>query len=145
MTGKEYLQLANTATNKIQFWNEVFNLPLERFASDYSTGMKKKLAFIALLLQDRPIWLLDEPFNGVDFESNEKMTKIISALGNKKTILISSHILDKLTQVSDTIYILEEGIIKHKVDKNSFSHLSSKLRKEIDTSIQNKLNTLYDN
>lgn len=44
--------------------NKVFQLPLERFSSDYSTGMKKKLALISLLLQDNDLYILYEPLMG---------------------------------------------------------------------------------
>ena len=139
MTGGEYLDLLHESKDKIQFWNEIFSLPLNQFARDYSTGMKKKLAFMAVLLQDKPIWLLDEPFNGVDFETNEKMSKILSTAAQNKTILISSHILDKLTGICDRISVLDAGLIDKTLAKGSFDELSKMLRQEIDQSLQTKM------
>ena len=58
ITGLEYLEFCMKAkglpvsTLTIQHLNEIFQLPLDRYAAEYSTGMKKKLGFMALLLQE---------------------------------------------------------------------------------------------
>lgn len=80
ITGMEYLSLLCNARN-IEPINSVekniFDLPLNEYASNYSTGMKKKLAITALLLQENKFFILDEPFNGVDIHSNIIITEII--------------------------------------------------------------------
>lgn len=74
ITGLEHLEFCMKAkglpvnTPTIQHLNEIFQLPLDRYAAEYSTGMKKKLGFMALLLQDNDVFILDEPFNGVDLK-----------------------------------------------------------------------------
>lgn len=71
ITGLEHLEFCMKAkglpvnTPTIQHLNEIFQLPLDRYAAEYSTGMKKKLGFMALLLQDNDVFILDEPFNGI--------------------------------------------------------------------------------
>lgn len=62
----------------------LFNLPLDEYVDTYSTGMKKKLALIGVLLLDKPIIILDEPFNGLDFEGVHILYKIIRTLKSKK-------------------------------------------------------------
>lgn len=98
ITGKEYLEFCIKAKGKkmdakaIDSLNKVFQLPLERFASDYSTGMKKKLALMALLLQENDLYILDEPFNGVDLYGCIQLKRIIRELKNKgKTVILSIH------------------------------------------------------
>ena len=55
--------------------------------------MKKKLAITAILLQENECFILDEPFNGVDIQSNIILTEIILKLKElNKTVLVSSHI-----------------------------------------------------
>jgi len=80
ITGWEYLQLFCNA-RKIAITNfkerNIFNLPLNQYAITYSTGMKKKLALTAILLQQNEYFILDEPFNGVDIQSNLIITEII--------------------------------------------------------------------
>ena len=78
ITAKEYLQLlANARDIKLDNIDErnIFDLPLNQYASTYSTGMKKKLALTAILLQKNDVFILDEPFNGVDIQSNILITR----------------------------------------------------------------------
>ncbi len=61
ITGKEYIQLLcnarNTKFSEIDDRN-IFDLPLDQYASTYSTGMKKKLALTAILLQNNDYFIL---------------------------------------------------------------------------------------
>ena len=51
---------------KISVISIFFELPLNQYAETYSTGMQKKLAIIGMLLQKNEVFILDEPFNGLD-------------------------------------------------------------------------------
>lgn len=109
MTGKEYIQLhANARNLKIDFSlkKPLFDLPLNEYAANYSSGMKKKLALMALLYQENEVYILDEPFNGVDLQSNTLIVALILKLkAAGKIILISSHILSTLTDTCDEIIL----------------------------------------
>ncbi len=132
ITGKEYLQLlANARQVKLTNLDEknIFDLPLQQYASTYSTGMKKKLAFTAILLQENDVFILDEPFNGVDIHSNLIITEIIKklkALG--KTIIISSHIFSTLQETCDKIYLLKDGEVLKSVEQNAFKQLETEMK-----------------
>ena len=135
MTGREYLRFVRDDHDLIERWNQVFNLPLEQYADEYSTGMRKKLALIAVLLQQRPVLILDEPFNGVDWESNEKIMALLAqGIARNAATLISSHILDTLTTVCDRISVLKEGVQRRTYVRAEFAELEreSKLRLEVD-------------
>jgi ABC-2 type transport system ATP-binding protein len=125
ITGHEYLQLLCNARG-IEYkrkgnLSNVFELPLERYASTYSTGMKKKLALTGLLLQKNKVFILDEPFNGVDVESNQLIIEIIKVLKEMgKLIIISSHILSSLRDICDSYLVIKEGIIQKHYDKEEF-------------------------
>lgn len=127
MTGGEYLRFftqKNTDFN-INEWNTIFDLPLNNYVTSYSTGMKKKLAFLGILSLNRPILILDEPFNGLDLETNEVIKQIIRQLQqNGKTIIVTSHILETLTTICSEIHYLNDGVIQATYDKNSFQQLS---------------------
>lgn len=142
MRGIEYLKLINNNFTQIDQWNEIFNLPLNELVDNYSTGMKKKLAFIGILLQDRPILLLDEPFNGVDLEGNEKMISILNHIKKDKIILISSHVLSLLTSLSDHIFVLEKGQIKDDFHRDQYEILKANLKNDIETNIKKTLDNL---
>jgi ABC-2 type transport system ATP-binding protein len=137
MTGMEHLRFIHDDPALIQRWNQVFHLPLEQYAQEYSTGMRKKLALIAVLLQQRPVLILDEPFNGVDWESNEKIMALLQqGIAQNAATLISSHILNTLTRVCDRISVLKEGILFQTFARHEFAELehSSKQRLEVDLS-----------
>ena len=57
-----------------------------------SFGQKKKLQLLLLMLVNKPIWILDDPFNGLDNATILKVTKLLSKKVNSKgTIIIASH------------------------------------------------------
>jgi ABC-type Na+ transport system ATPase subunit NatA len=73
----------------------------ERFA-DYSLGMKQRLGIAAALLGDPALIVLDEPANGLDPIGMSEMRDLLRRLAAEgRTILVSSHILSELEQVSD--------------------------------------------
>lgn len=131
MTGSEYLIFVCKAreieTFDIDSYN-LFELPLEKYAANYSTGMKKKLALTGLLLQQNDVYVLDEPFSGVDFESNLLIKELILALKKaNKMLIVSSHILSTLTELCDEIHFLENGIINTSTSKENFDTIEQKM------------------
>lgn len=132
ITGWEYLKLLCLARG-IQEDNfdeqNIFNLPLGEYAEHYSTGMKKKLALLGILMQKNQIFILDEPFNGVDIQSSILISEIINKLKRKgKTILISSHIFSTLKDHCGTIHLLEDGTIENSVLPQDFDSLEDEMR-----------------
>ena len=132
ITGLEYLQLLSKARGvKESAFEEknIFDLPLKQYASTYSTGMKKKLALLAILLQKNEYFILDEPFNGVDIQSNMILKELFLKLkqGNK-TILISSHIFGSLREICDEIHFLKDGLIQRSVKPAEFDQLENELK-----------------
>lgn len=130
ITGGEYLRIF-PQTNKdfrLEQLNELFRLPLKELVSSYSTGMKKKLALLGQLQQDKPIYILDEPFNGLDLESNRVLELIVAQLKAKgKTVFISSHILSPLLECCDLIHVLETGTIRKSYGRNDFAQIVTDL------------------
>ena len=132
ITGKEYIQLLINARNQnisnIEDRN-IFDLPLNQYASTYSTGMKKKLVLTAILIQKNDLFILDEPFNGVDIQSNIVITEIIKKLKElEKTVIISSHIFSTLADTCDEIYLLKNGAIIRKVNQPDFNNLETEMK-----------------
>ena len=142
ITAREHLQFICNA-RKIKGVDldktNIFDLPLDRFASGYSTGMKKKLAITGILIQKNQFFILDEPFNGVDIQSNLLISELILALKAKgKTLIISSHILSSLTDICDQFIILKEGRIVQQAGRDEFSEIERQMRKsEIGNKLQN--------
>jgi ABC-2 type transport system ATP-binding protein len=143
ITGREYIRLLCNARKTIPGDiddRNIFGLPLNEYASTYSTGMKKKLALTAILMQDNACFILDEPFNGVDIQSNMIITNIIHKLRSlQKTVIISSHIFSTLSDTCDEIHLLREGEFVKKVHKEEFSDLEDSMK---EVSIGNKIEKL---
>jgi len=143
ITGREYIRLLcnarNIDTGDIDERN-IFDLPLNQYASTYSTGMKKKLALTAILMQENKCFILDEPFNGVDIQSNILITDIILKLKDLgKTVIISSHIFSTLSDTCDEIHLLKDGVFIKKVFKEDFSKLETEMK---EFTIGNKIEKL---
>jgi ABC-2 type transport system ATP-binding protein len=134
ITGNEYLNIFS-ASNKdfsLNVFQELFKIPLDDIIETYSNGTKKKLALLAVLKQDKPIYIFDEPFNGLDLETNKVLEIVIKKLKEKgKTIFISSHILEPLTDICDNIHLLSSGIITASYKENNYSELKQGLFDEL--------------
>lgn len=132
MTGAEYLRLCCMARQvpvpDLQAHN-LFELPLNEYATHYSTGMKKKLALLGLLLQQNQLYLLDEPFNGLDLQSNTLLLEIIAALKAKgRTVVLASHIFSTLRDSCDQIALLQAGRLTQQVAPSEYPALADQLR-----------------
>ena len=134
ITGLEYLkfmcQSRSIDSGKLLERN-VFNLPLNRYAETYSTGMKKKLALTAILMQENSVFILDEPFNGVDIQSNILISEIILKLkALNKTIILSSHIFSTLSDTCDQIFLLKKGEFSNPILKHEYAELEKSMKEE---------------
>jgi len=133
ITGREYLQLFKNKAFPVEKWNELFLLPLDELIDGYSSGMKKKLALMGCLKQDKPVMILDEPFNGLDIESTRILRMVLLKLKEKsKTIIITSHIIETLTNLCDSIHFLDEGKIKFSKSKSEFAVFEKEIFQRID-------------
>lgn len=134
ITGNEYLNIFEKTNEnfKLDSLQQFTKLPLDDLIETYSTGMKKKLALLAILKQDKPVYLLDEPFNGIDMETNKIIELIIQALKEKgRTVFISSHILDPLIRVCDKVYFLEEGKFTKTYSKDDYHKMEDELFEDL--------------
>lgn len=133
ITGAEYLNLFRNEEFEVEQWNKLFNLPLDKIIDGYSTGMKKKLALLGVLKQNKPLMILDEPFNGLDIETCRIIRMILLRLKERnKTIIITSHIIETLTNLCDFIHYLESGSIKFSKDKSGFSQFEREVFDKIE-------------
>jgi len=112
----------STFKDKIEHYAEKFNLSNWIFEpiSNLSTGMKQKVEIIRILIQNPSILLLDEPFSGLDFNTIKLLIKILIELRGKKnlTIVIATHKIEVVQEISDTILILKRGKISKFAPKN---------------------------
>jgi ABC-2 type transport system ATP-binding protein len=143
ITGLEYLKLMCNARD-IKLYNpqekNIFDLPLDRYAENYSTGMKKKLALTATLLQRNEIFILDEPFNGVDIQSNIIIKELLIKLKElDKIVILSSHIFSTLNETCDYLHHLKDGEIINSVGKEKFNLIEKNM---ISSTVENRIEKL---
>ena len=106
---------------------EVVNLPYrdKKLFSQYSLGMKQRLAIALAVMHNPELLILDEPINGLDPIGIAEMRGFIRELCDStgKTILISSHILSEIALLADDIGIIDHGIL---LEEESLEELEAK-------------------
>ena len=106
----------------------------KKYIRDLSKGNQKKVGIVAALIGSPSVIILDEPFANLDPTTQIRLKKIIKKLStyNRVTVLISSHDLQDVTDVSERIVLLEKGkIIKDiKTSEKTLKELESYFTKE---------------
>ena len=94
-----------------------FNLPLKKKIKEFSTGMRAKLKLLAAMSHGAELLILDEPTAGLDVVARQELLELLQDYldqGEKRSVLISSHISGDLEMFCDDIYMIHEGnIILH--------------------------------
>lgn len=95
--------------------------------SSLSTGMEGRLKLILTLSRDSKLYLFDEPLNGIDFVSREKIINtIITEMNEEKTMVISSHLVAEMENLLDSAILIKDGQIATIVDTESLRENQSK-------------------
>jgi ABC-2 type transport system ATP-binding protein len=123
--------------NFLNQFEDLFNgeiLGGKKYIRDLSKGNQKKVGIIAALIGSPKIIILDEPFANLDPTTQIRLKKIIKKLAQEKetTILVSSHDLQDVTEVSERIVLLEKGKIVRdiKTDSKTLKELEEYFTKE---------------
>ena len=116
-------------SNYIKSALELVNLPYQdkKLFSQYSLGMKQRLAIALAVMHDPAVLILDEPINGLDPIGIAEVRSFIRELCDVrgKTILISSHILSEIALLADDIGIIDHGKL---LEEESLAELEQKNR-----------------
>lgn len=81
--------------------------------AQYSLGMRQRLGLAQAMMEDPDIYLLDEPFNGLDKEATHHVRGLFQNLKARgKVIVLVSHYAQEMENNCDKIYEMEEGKIK---------------------------------
>ena len=118
--------------NAIKNTLDLMGLPYKdkKLFSQYSLGMKQRLAIALAIMHDPELLILDEPINGLDPIGIAEVRSFIRDLCNErgKTILISSHILSEIALLADDIGIIDHGAL---LEEESLEELETKSSKHI--------------
>ncbi|CAM3580749.1 ABC transporter ATP-binding protein [Flavobacterium chungbukense] len=127
LTANEFYDFyAHLLDLKTFVFNEIFEVPENQLIREFSTGMKKKTYLNAVFQKDFLIYILDEPFNGLDLESNYLLMNYIRELSKTSIVLISSHILEILYKDCDKIFLLKDKKVTE-FEKKEFSEIEKNL------------------
>ena len=96
----------------------------EGYISNLSKGMRQRIGLAQALLHRPQVLILDEPTIGLDPVQIIEVRKLIQALGQDHTILLSTHILSEAQQVCDRVMIINKG---HIVAEDTPQHLQNRL------------------
>lgn len=118
MSGYQYLEFISSFY-KLQHAKQDISELVQYFFEDvaaislpikgYSFGMRQKILLIASLLHKPSILILDEPFNGLDIFSTEKLIRLLQSIKPHTITFIASHNLSFLDKLVNRIVIIDQG------------------------------------
>ena len=108
----------------------------KKLFSQYSLGMKQRLAIALAVMHDPELLILDEPINGLDPIGIAEVRSFIRELcdARGKTILISSHILSEISLLADDVGMIDHGTV---LEEESLEELEQKSSKHIHFTVSN--------
>lgn len=92
-----------------------------RVVRGFSRGMRQRLGIAAALVREPRILILDEPTSALDPLGRDEVIRLIDRLGQRMLVIFSSHILDDVDQVSETLIVLHEGALLYAGPRAEFT------------------------
>lgn len=102
----------------------------KKLFSQYSLGMKQRLAIALAVMHDPELLILDEPINGLDPAGIVEIRNLLKSLNKEygMTILVSSHILEELYQTASEFILIDKGKI---IEEISDRELNDRCKRHI--------------
>ncbi len=100
------------ADQRIDFWLDRMKLSewKKKKTSDLSKGMSQKIQFVATVLHDPDLLILDEPFSGLDPVNVEFLIEVVAELkAQHKTIIFSTHLMETAERLCDDIILISKA------------------------------------
>ncbi|MBK1468304.1 ATP-binding cassette domain-containing protein [Parvimonas parva] len=124
LTVKEFINLLlkhNDTNSNYDYVIEKLNLKNKEneLIANLSQGMSKKIALSPIFIRNFDFLILDEPFNSIDINYIFELKIYLKEISKDCAILISSHILDTLSDICDEFFIMKDGKIVKILDKST--------------------------
>ena len=95
-----------------------------RHLSSYSKGMRQRVKIAQAIVHGPRILILDEPLNGLDPRQRSRMAQLFIRLGAEdRCVLVSSHVLEEVQELSSTVLVLAEGKLAAEGDFHAIRQL----------------------
>lgn len=95
-----------------------------RHLSSYSKGMRQRVKIAQAIVHGPRILILDEPLNGLDPRQRARMAQLFIRLGEEdRCVLVSSHVLEEVQELSATVLVLAEGKLAAEGDFHAIRQL----------------------
>jgi ABC-2 type transport system ATP-binding protein len=95
-----------------------------RHLSSYSKGMRQRVKIAQAIVHDPRILILDEPLNGLDPRQRSRMAQLFIRLGKEdRCVLVSSHVLEEVQELSATVLVLADGKLAARGDFHDIRQL----------------------
>jgi ABC-2 type transport system ATP-binding protein len=92
--------------------------------SSYSKGMRQRVKIAQAIVHGPRILILDEPLNGLDPRQRSRMAQLFIRLGEEdRCVLVSSHVLEEVQELSSTVLVLAEGKLAAEGDFHAIRQL----------------------
>jgi ABC-2 type transport system ATP-binding protein len=96
----------------------------DRRVGTYSKGMRQRIKLAAALVHDPRVVVLDEPFNGMDPRQRLHMFGLLRSMADEgRTVLLSSHILEEVERLADSVLVIYAGRLAASGDFRSIRQL----------------------
>ena len=123
--------------NQFEQLRQFMKLDSEMRLSEMSKGMREKLIIALAFSRKADLYLLDEPFSGIDAMARKKIiNSIILWKPEDSTILVSDHFVNEIASMLDEIVIIK--------DKTIYTHKSTEEIRELHKSVEDYYEGLYD-
>ncbi len=146
---REYLDFVSnihTIKNKKDKIEEVIktvglSIEANKKIGQLSKGYKQRVGLAAALIHDPEVLILDEPTSGLDPNQIVEIREVIKKLGENKTVLFSSHILQEVQAICDRVIIINKGkivaddILSNLTGKKDFNELKLEIKEVVQEDI----------
>ena len=91
---------------------ESMGMTLKSKISSLSSGMTAKMKVALTMARDAKVWMLDEPFNGIDLLARDDIRDcILKRCGEHKLLLLSSHLVEEMEAIADRAVFIKDGTL----------------------------------
>ncbi|MCT1547510.1 MULTISPECIES: ABC transporter ATP-binding protein [Corynebacterium] len=85
----------------------------DRKVGGFSGGMRRRVGIAQALMGDPELLVVDEPTAGLDPEERMRFRTLLASLGQNRTVILSTHILDDVAQTCPYVFVLREGRLRY--------------------------------